>query len=76
MEQIANDKEDRIYTRFDHAERLLGFQFLADMINRLFFLLIIFTEMITFFTTIVPLYAQYNADEKADIIEQLKNLED
>ena len=34
VEKIANDKEDKIYTRFDHEERLLGFQFLADMINR------------------------------------------
>ena len=76
VEEIADDEEDEIHTRFDHGERLLGFQFLADMINRLFFLLIVLTQIAAFCTTIVPLYVRYTFSDKEDIIDELNKLEE
>ena len=76
VEKIADDKEDKIYIRFDHEERLLGFQFLADMINRLFFLLIVLTLIAAVCATILPLYVRYTFSDPEDIIDQLKKLEE
>ena len=75
VEKIANDKEDKVYTRFDHEERLLGFQFLADMINRLFFILIVLTLIVAFCATIIPLYVKYKFSDQEDLIDQLNDLE-
>ena len=75
MDLIADDEEDEIHKRFKHKKRLLGFQFLADMINRFCFILIVIIEIVAFFTTIIPLYIAYNTSDKNDIIDQLNNLE-
>ena len=75
VQKIADDEEDEIYKRFEHEERLLGFQFLADMINRLFFLLIVLTQIAAFCATIIPLYVRYQFSDEEDIVEQLKTLE-
>lgn len=50
----------------------LGFQFMADMINRLFFLLIVVGEIIGFCVTILTTIASISSDGRLDMIKQLE----
>ena len=52
--QIAEHEGDDLHKTFDHDELLLGFQFLGDMVNRLFFMLLVIAEVIAFSSTILP----------------------
>ena len=45
------------------------------MINRLCFVIIVIIEGVAFFTTLVPLYVQYQFNDEASLIQQLDNLE-
>ena len=69
--RIANHPTDEIHKDFEHEERLLGFQFLADMINRLFFLLIVVAEIIAFCTTILNTVGSHTATDRLDLIKKL-----
>ena len=75
VNQIADDEENQVFDQFEHEERLLAFQFMADMINRLCALLIVVSEAIAFFSTVVPLYARYMLSNGDNIIHQLRELE-
>ena len=59
VDEIADDPEDNIHKRFPHEDRLLGFQFLADMLNRLTFSIITIAQLIAFCKLVVPLYIRY-----------------
>ena len=59
VDEIAEDPLDNIHKRFPHEDRLLGFQFLADMLNRLAFTFITLAQFISFCKLVVPLYVKY-----------------
>ena len=59
VNEIADDTEDNIHKRFPHEDRLLGFQFLADMLNRLAFICISLVQFIAFCVLVIPLYARF-----------------
>ena len=66
---IAEDTEDNIHKRFPHEDRLLGFQFLADMLNRLAFICISVTQFIAFCVLVIPLYACFPTSNKSILTE-------
>ena len=53
MEIIEHEGDD-IHKTFDHDDLSLGFKFMADMLNRAFFTLIVIAEIIAFAATILP----------------------
>ena len=53
VQQIIDHEGDEIHKTFEHDDLLHGFQFLADMINRLAFLLIVIAEIVAFSATIL-----------------------
>ena len=71
VQRIADHPTDEIHKDFEHEELLLGFQFLADMINRLFFILIVVGEIIAFCVTILNTVASHSADGRLDMIKKL-----
>ena len=73
VRRIADHPTDEIHKDFDHEELQLGFQFLADMINRLFFILIVIAEIIAFCVTIATTIASHSADGRLDMIKQLES---
>ena len=62
VQQIIGHDGDDIHKTFEHEDLLHGFQFLADMINRLFFLLIVVAEIIAFSATILTTMPASNSD--------------
>ena len=71
VNEIAEDTEDNIHKRFPHEDRLLGFQFLADMLNRLAFICITVTQFIAFCVLVIPLYTRFPTSNKS-ILTELK----
>ena len=76
VNKIADDEDDCLFEQMQHEERLVCFQFMADMINRLCAMLIVVSEAIAFFSTVVPLYARYTLSNGDSIIQQLSELEE
>ena len=74
VDEIADDPDDNIHKRFPHEDRLLGFQFLADMLNRLVFTFITLTQFISFFILVVPLYVKY-PDSNENLSAEIKTFE-
>ena len=73
--ELANYSNDRlmsIYEHFNHEQLSLGFQFLADMINRIVFILVIFVQFLTLLCVIIPALAE----DLKDLDEQLRDLEE
>ena len=62
VKQIIYHDGDDIHKTFEHEDLLHGFQFLADMINRLFFLLIVVAEIVAFSATILTTMPASNSD--------------
>ena len=56
----------------DHEEAKLGFQFLADMINRLCFLLIVVCEIVAFSVTILTTVGSQSDVVRLNVIKQLE----
>ena len=73
MEIIEHDG-DFIHKTFKHEDLLLGFQFMADMMNRIFFLLIVLAEIIAFSATILT--AIPAGDSNTHRLDVLKDLEE
>ena len=71
VNEIADDTEDNIHRRLPHEDRLLGFQFLADMLNRLAFICIQLSLIIAFCTLVVPLYVEF-PKSKENILAELE----
>ena len=46
--------------RYEHEKRKLGFQFFADMLNRLMFVLIGLAQVIAFYCTLIRAVVEYN----------------
>ena len=73
VQEIAEHDGDDIHKSFEHDDLQLGFQFLADMINRLFFLLIVLAEIIAFSATIfVTLGSSHSDDVRLETVQQLE----
>ena len=51
--EIIEHEGDEIHKTFQHDELSLGFKFMADMMNRMFFLIIVVAEIIAFSATIL-----------------------
>ena len=65
---------DDIHKSFEHDDLKLGFQFLADMINRLFFILVVIAEIVAFSSTIfVTMGSQYSTDARLEAIKSLES---
>ena len=73
VQKIADHPTDEIHRDFDHEELRLGFQFLADMINRLFFVLIVVAEVIACAVTIISTVTSHSANGRLDMIKQLES---
>ena len=73
VQRIADHPPDEIHKDFEHEELLLGFQFLADMLNRLCFLLIVVSEIIAFCVLILNTVAHQSVDGRMDMIKRLDN---
>ena len=52
--KIIKHDDDELHKTFNHDDLLLGFKFMADMLNRVFFTLIVIAEIIAFAATILP----------------------
>ena len=65
---FADEKTERC----DHEEAKLGFQFLADMINRLCFLLIVICEIVAFSVTILTTVGSQSDVVRLNVIKQLE----
>ena len=52
--QIAQHSSDDLHVKFDHEQLLEGYQFYAEMINRLMFVLVVVVQCIALFATIIP----------------------
>merc|ERR1711935_784874 len=61
--KIARHPTDNIHKDFGHKELQLGFQFLADMINRLMFVVIILVQIGALCGTIVRTWVAYGSDD-------------
>ena len=72
VKQIADHEGDEFHKTFDHDDLLLGFKFLADMLNRLAFVLIVVAEIVAFCSTIVTMPAENAGNFR---LETLKKLE-
>ena len=74
VKQIIWHEGDELHKTFDHDELLIGFQFLGDMINRVFFLLLVLAEIIAFSTTILmTIRAEYSDTAKLAKLIQLEH---
>ena len=62
VQEIADHEGDEIHKTFEHDDLLLGFRFLADMINRLFFIIVVFVEILAFSATILTMPAENSRD--------------
>ena len=51
--EIIEHEGDEIHKTFQHDELSLGFKFMADMMNRMFFLIIVVAEIIAFSATVL-----------------------
>ena len=72
LANYSNDRRMSIYNEhFDHEQLSLGFQFFADMINRIVFILVIFAQFLTLLCVIIPALAE----GLKDLDEQLRDLE-
>ena len=58
------------FQNYDHESRLLGFQFLADMVNRLTFCLMTVAEFVAFSVTVFG-----TMTKSSDRLEVLRQLE-
>ena len=72
-QQLQSDGP-KTYTELDisHEDQKLGFQFLADMINRTFFLLIVLAEVVAFSLTIIPTVGSQSEEGRMGIIKGLE----
>jgi len=62
-EEIAKHEDDgTFHKKFSIDELQLGFQFYADMLSRLWFFVICFIMILTFFCTFVQSWIRYNMD--------------
>ena len=57
--EISAHPTDDLHHKFDHDLLQHGFQFLADMMNRVVFVFVILIQVITLMTTIVPAWIDY-----------------
>ena len=73
MEIIEHEGDD-VHKTFDHEDLALGFKFMADMMNRMFFLLIVLAEIIAFSATILT--AIPVGDSNTHRLDVLKDLEE
>ena len=74
MTKIANHEDDTIHTFFGHDQRLLAFQFYADMLNRVFFVIILFAEVVAI-SVLFGVFGSYSWTG-VDLIDQLTRLEE
>ena len=58
--EITEHPTDDLHTKFDHEDLQHGFQFFADMLNRLIFAIVIIVQCTALFATIIPAWAQYD----------------
>ena len=72
--EIIEHEGDEVHKTFDHDDLSLGFQFMADMMNRIFFLLIVLAEIIAFSATILT--AIPVGDSNTHRLDVLKDLEE
>merc|ERR1739838_1230648 len=73
VQEIVDHEGDEVHKSFEHEDLLHGFQFLADMINRLFFLLIVVAEIVAFSATIFVTLGSSHSD--AQRLETVRYLE-
>ena len=73
MEIIEHDG-DEIHKTFDHDDLALGFKFMADMMNRMFFLIIVVAEIVAFAATILT--AIPSGDTGTNRLNVLNDLEE
>ena len=73
MEIIEHEGDD-IHKTFDHDDLSLGFKFMADMLNRVFFTLIVIAEIIAFAATILTTLPA--GDTNTHRLEILQDLEE
>ena len=72
MEIIEHDGDD-LHKTFDHDDLSLGFKFMADMLNRVFFTLIVIAEIIAFATTILATVpAGHTDNHRLEILQELE----
>ena len=72
VQELADHPTDELHKHFEHEKLCIGFQFLADMINRLFFIITVFSEITAFFALIVSTMTSHSADGRLDIIKRLE----
>ena len=72
VQRIVDHPTDELHKHFVHEELCLGFRFLADMINRLFFLIIVSCEVIAFCALIVSTMTSHSTEGRLDIIKRLE----
>ena len=53
VREIVEHEGDELHKTFEHDELALGFKFMADMINRLLFLIVVIAEIVAFSATVV-----------------------
>ena len=72
MEIIEHEGDD-LHKTFEHDDLSLGFKFMADMMNRLFFLLIVVAEIIAFAVTILTAIPAGDANTiRLDVLKDLE----
>ena len=73
VKAIVEHEGDDIHKSFEHDDLKLGFQFLADMINRVFFMLVVLAEIIAFSATILmTMGSRHSDDARLEAIKQLE----
>ena len=73
VQEIIDHEGDEVHKSFEHDDLQLGFKFLADMINRLCFLVIVLAEIIAFSATIFATLGSSHSD--AQRLETVRYLE-
>ena len=73
--EIVEHEGDEIHKTFEHDDLKLGFMFMADMINRVLFFLIVIAEIIAFCATILTsITAGSSATDRIDVLVDLEEV--
>ena len=71
VQEIADHEGDEIHLKFAHTDLLLGFRFLADMIDRLAFVLVVIVETIALSATILTMPMGNSDNSRLDTLRKL-----
>ena len=73
VQAIIDHEGDEIHKSFEHSDLLLGFQFMADMINRLFFVIIVLAEVIAFSASIFTTMGKDSEDVRLEDVRYFES---